>query len=790
MSTRPISRIETITSLRTANADGAFATAFTTLVAGVFLVGFVQSLGGSDMWIGVLSAIPSLAGFLQIPGAIWGRGFSSYKRFVWPGGLFWRLFYVPLIVLPILPLNNGFRLFLLTLFVALASGVTNITGPIYNDWIAEMVPPQSRGFYFSRRNAIMTAVGAAVGILGAVGLDALRGVTGDKFGFSAVFALGLVCAAISMWFFNRMPDLPREHPVRQNLRAGIKAIGAPFGDRAYRRVLIFLGFSTLGQTFPGNLFTAYARESLNLNFEIIQGLQVSIAIGTIVSAATWGFFADKYGNKPLLIITGFALACNVIPWVLTRPGAPVYDSALLLSTHFLMGLVWCGLNLCQFNLMLATAKPEDRANYLGAAMTVMSLVGGFSPILGAALMATLRHSLLGSIPPQEAVATAYKIVFLATGACRFIAVFFLLRVSEEGASHIKTTLRDLGGITPRGVRAVRTLARSSDIDERAEAIADVGEGRLRLASDEIIRALHDPLPSVRRQAAEALARLSDPRAVDELIHQLQEHPDLLEEEAVQALGSLGHPSAVPALITTLASPTSLIRRASARALTQIADKTGGETGAVVEQALIRAAAQVEDPDLRRSALQGLRRIGGPSAAGVIGASLLDPLPSVRIAAAEACSELNLAACHEAVRTSLATFHDEANAEVAFALGVVGTFDDLSLILSVAADSVSIITRRRALLGAARLLGVQGEVYRLMLLGEMAQDTALLELARGSGRRDPVLRAALNDYGSGDEAGALKRLAETNRDPAFNVFAVQPVEELFFVAIAMIASRKR
>ena len=69
-----------------ANFDVAFATAFGTLVGGAFLVGYVKRLGGSDLWIGWLAAVPSLLGILQIPGAIWGRGFTSYKRFILPGG--------------------------------------------------------------------------------------------------------------------------------------------------------------------------------------------------------------------------------------------------------------------------------------------------------------------------------------------------------------------------------------------------------------------------------------------------------------------------------------------------------------------------------------------------------------------------------------------------------------------------------------------------------------------------------------------------------------------------------
>ena len=64
------------------------------------------------------------------------------------------------------------------------------------------------------------------------------------------------------------------------------------------------------------------------------------------------------------------------------------------------------------------------------------------------------------------------------------------------------------------------------------------------------------------------------------------------------------------------------------------------------------------------------------ASGAVAAGGREPGRRGRIAAAEACSELNLTSCDEAVRTSLQRYHDEAGAEVAFALGVVGTLEDL------------------------------------------------------------------------------------------------------------------
>ena len=98
----PPNRLQSLRSLRFANLDGSFATAFATLTSGAFLVGYMQQLGANDFWLGLLAALPSLCGILQIPGGALGRRFESYKNYIAPGGFLWRAFYAPLIILPIL----------------------------------------------------------------------------------------------------------------------------------------------------------------------------------------------------------------------------------------------------------------------------------------------------------------------------------------------------------------------------------------------------------------------------------------------------------------------------------------------------------------------------------------------------------------------------------------------------------------------------------------------------------------------------------------------------------------
>ena len=74
-------RLVNLRNLQRANWDVAFAMAFTSLVTGSFLIGYIKHLNGSDVWIGVLTGLPSFMGIAQVPGAIWGRSKPFYKKF-------------------------------------------------------------------------------------------------------------------------------------------------------------------------------------------------------------------------------------------------------------------------------------------------------------------------------------------------------------------------------------------------------------------------------------------------------------------------------------------------------------------------------------------------------------------------------------------------------------------------------------------------------------------------------------------------------------------------------------
>jgi HEAT repeat protein/MFS family permease len=767
----PPTRMETLQTLRVANLDVAFSTAFATLVTGAFLVGFVKLLGGGDLWIGVVTAIPAAMGIMQIPGAIFAKRFTSYKHYVSVGAGIWRALYIVVAILPLLTWGNDVRLFILASCISIAAFSVSLVNSTYSDWVAELVPANSRGWYFSKRHAIGTGVGATVGLLGGFLLDRFKSAGNEAFGYTVVFGLGVVSAAVSLTFFLKMRDLERPQVERVSLRQGLSSFAAPFRDRDFRKVLVFLAFFFLGQTFAGNLYAAYALESLKMPFIWIQSFALCMAATAILSSKLWGFLADRYGNKPCLVLAGIGIAVSPSAWLVTRPDDLQFSIIVLAASHLLMGVFWCGVAVTQFNIILATAKPDDRASYIGSGMAVQSLVSGLAPLLGAEMMSRLRG--------ETTVEQAYKAVFLGVVVLRFIAVFFLAPVREEGSSQVRKTLKELRRVTPRGMRAMRSLTKSSDVQSRVEAIQNVGQEGFSMASDEIVKALGDPSPRVRRNAARTLARLDDPRLAEHLVAHVQMHPDLVEEETVEAMGEIGNQDAVPVLIELLQSPRSLLRRAAAKSLARL-----GSTDAI--QALTEAAQEVGDPDLRRSSIQALRILEAREAGPAIYDALFDPHPSVRIAAAEAVAELGLKDGLPYVRQALDYYQDEAASELAYALGAVGGADNLETILAHASTQHTKTARRRCLLGAARLLKVESQVYRLLLSDGFERDAQLLALLQPAMRTNNRIRPALDSFGSGDEGKALTVLAKVLPTDAMKLLADCGVEESFLIAACLVA----
>jgi HEAT repeat protein/Na+/melibiose symporter-like transporter len=766
--------MDALKNLQISNVDIAFASAFGSLIGGSILIGFIQHLGGKDLWISLAAAIPALAGLVQIPGAIWGRSFTSYKRFLNWGAIGWRFFYLPFLILPIIPWAPEVRLFLVMLCIGLASFSVSVIGPLYNDWIAEMIPAASRGAFYAKRILIGTVSGAVTGLFGGMALDYFESIKQQALGFSVIFGVAWILGIVSMVIFSRMTDSPRLNPTPANFREGMRQLLSPAKDKNFTLILIFVCVFAVSQGFAGQYFTAYSREVLNLPFTFIQLLGISHTISTVLFVKAFGFLTDRYGNKPILVLLVAGTALTPLQWVVISPDNLGFGVPFLLITHLFNGFVWSGIGVAQFNLYITTSDVDDRPNYLAAATALSALAMGVSPMLGYVCMEFFRVQF-------STAEWAYKWLFMSLIVIRLAALFLLIAVKEPGAQSLRKAVSQLSKLRPKGVRALRQISSSEDETARELAVAQVGDSRMEMGREELLKALEDPSPKVRRQAARALGQIGSPEVARALADHLERQPHLADEEALEALGYCASEESIPVLSRFLRDPRAFLRRAAARGL--------GDTGlASAIDPLLEAAAEAGDPDLRRASLQALRQLEAANAAGVFGDALWDQHPSVRNAAAEGISEMQLSELAPTLRESIKWFGDETASEMAYALGAVGDSNDLSVILYTAQDMVSRPLRRRCLMGAARLLEVEGAFYRLVSLEGSDRDQELMKLLRPGTKIHPEWIEALDRYSQEEHQAAVSLLFSASDHPARTSLVESPVDEVFLIA-ALVAVRE-
>jgi len=109
---------------------------------------------------------------------------------------------------------------------------------------------------------------------------------------------------------------------------------------------------------------------------------------------------------------------------------------------------------------------------------------------------------------------------------------------------------------------------------------------------------------------------------------------------------------------------------------------------------------------------------------------------------------------------------------------------LDLIIRCAAAAPAVVGRKRALLAAARLLGVERPAYQLMLKSGIARDNALIELAKTN--PNPRFAEALQRYGNGQIDNAIRLLAEM--DPRLKSLVMLNDQDAFVLAAVAASTR--
>ncbi|MBX3247896.1 MAG: HEAT repeat domain-containing protein [Myxococcales bacterium] len=263
-------------------------------------------------------------------------------------------------------------------------------------------------------------------------------------------------------------------------------------------------------------------------------------------------------------------------------------------------------------------------------------------------------------------------------------------------------------------RLERELA-SGDVRQRREVVRLLASYAASDVRAPLLRALGDPEPAVRREAAAVAGRVQLREAVPVLREWLEDPDPELRASAGEALGMIGDPAALVSLVRALGDADVSVRLVALRALVALRDPA-----AVVP---VLGRLDDDDPDVRAAAARGLAELGEPRAVVPLIGRARDETPAVRQAVLLALGTLQDARALPALVIALRDESEEPRLAAVASLGQLRDPRGVAPLAGLLADQDARVAR-----AALAALGAIGdEPAHEAILGAL-DNPALRELA--------------------------------------------------------------
>ena len=396
-------------TLRNSVFDGASHSAMLGLTQS-YVVPFALALRATTAQIGLLASIPSLTmalSQLAVPRLI--RRAGSRKRLILPVVLIHALMWIPVLLVPYL--FPGDKVWWLIGFMTLSAVFGSLAIPAWGSMMADLVPGNTRGRYFSQRSRICDFVMLVVSLV-AGGI--LQWTTGSPFlGFSIIFAGAVVSRLTSWYFLSKMhePLLKETTNNHSNLLSVIrKTRSSNLG-----RFIMYMSLINFATSLSGPFFAVYMLRDLNFDYLTYVAINATSTIATITFLTRWGRRADRAGNIKVMRITSFLIPLVPLLWLVSKQ---VY---YLIPIQVLAGFAWSGFTLTSSNFLYDASPQENRTQ----SIAIFNAVNGVAICLGA-----LTGGFLAPRLPQL-LGNSLLCLFLISGVLRGFVVILLLRKISE-----------------------------------------------------------------------------------------------------------------------------------------------------------------------------------------------------------------------------------------------------------------------------------------------------------------------------------------------------------------------
>lgn len=499
---------------------------------------FQKEIGFNNFHFGLASAIPSLATISQLIAALLIERTGLRKFQFLHCGTAHRLMWIPIALVPLLlPTPSPLAVWAVLAMLAISWFNESLGRPAWMTWMSDLIPRRIRGRYFAFRgritSVIMIAVVIGLGLLmdknwavwnfvnDTLHLNFIHGESEAQksklmlYTICGVYFVGALFGATDILLFSRIREVrpsvshltpPSTESIRSQL---VSMFVEPFGDRLFRNYVFYSFALTFSITCSDIYYWLFSMRKLGFNSSATNLLFLVFApIAALLASPFWGRQIDRWGRRPVLILTTIGATISLLPWFLATPSTPhpqfvetalnwasshlsqlvgqgpwnvvsrqtpIGAYMLAMSGLIMAGISWSGIGLAQLGVVLDLGSGSGRSKTVAASYVLVS-VGGF---LGGFVGGCVTEWLDGCTPVGPFQWTGLTAVFGLAILVRLSSIAWLLGMPDHGSRPVRALLnqfrvnilsmfqsRPLRILGP-GTQRTRTADDSVDAQDRA-----------------------------------------------------------------------------------------------------------------------------------------------------------------------------------------------------------------------------------------------------------------------------------------------------------------------------------
>jgi MFS family permease len=272
-------------------------------------------------------------------------------------------------------------------------------------------------------------------------------------GFAIVFALAGCMRMLSANAFTQVAD--PEYHIPDDTKFSFWRFISRVRHSNFVRFVLFVSSMNFAVALAGPYFAMYMLKDLAFSYSQYTLVVATAVLAQFVVMRSWGLMSDQFGNRKILTVSGWLVACNPFFWLVSS------NFLWILVVQLYSGFFWAGFNLAAANFVFDAVSPPKRAR----CVAYQAIINGVLVCLGSlagGLIVTYSPAWIPTSWGGLTTPSVFLFLFLLSGLLRVLAVVVLLPAFHE-------------------VRAVKSIG-SADLLVRVSAIRPLSGATFSLLS--------------------------------------------------------------------------------------------------------------------------------------------------------------------------------------------------------------------------------------------------------------------------------------------------------------------